>query len=77
MHDPYERPEPMAQPEPAKAAFSAAQCSASPTDAEITDLKMRLNQIIWEYAPAETTIGDAEGLACKIFNSVRKGKYLI
>lgn len=76
MNAPKDIETPKAQTEPAEAAFSAARGSASHTDAEITDLKMRLNQIIWEYAPAETTIGDAEDLACKILNAVRAGKYL-
>lgn len=47
------------------------------SDDEITDLKIRINQIIWEYAPGETTIGMADELACKILCSIRKGKWLI
>ena len=61
----------------AQSALAPARCSASPSDAEIIDLKERINGLIWEYAPPETSIGDAEDLACKIFNSVRAGKYLI
>lgn len=73
----------MNNPDVIKSTEDVAGCSlqqagsASLSDAEITDLKLRINQIIWEYAPAETTIGNAEDMACKILNSVRRGKYLI
>lgn len=45
--------------------------------ARINDLKLEVNRVIWQYAPAETTLGVADEVASKIVNSILAGKYLV
>ena len=56
-------------------ALAGAPGSASGRD-QYNDLKLEINRLIWQYAPEETTLGTADELACKILNSILKGKYL-
>jgi hypothetical protein len=44
---------------------------------DMTELKLEINRLIWQYSPEETTIGAADELACKILVSILKGKYAI
>ena len=76
MNTPKDIETPKAQTEPAEAAFSAAPCSPSGRD-QFNDLKLEINRLIWQYAPAETTLGTADDMACKILESILKGKYLV
>ena len=41
---------------------------------ESTQLKEAINQLLWTHLPSETTIGDAENMACKIFEMIESGK---
>ena len=59
-----------------QAAFAPVTGSASGRD-QYNDLKLEINRLIWQYAPEETTLGTADEMACKILNSILKGKYLI
>ena len=59
-----------------EATFAAPLGSASGRD-QYNDLKLEINRLIWQYAPEETTLGTADEMACKILNSILKGKYLI
>lgn len=59
-----------------QAAFAPVTGSASGRD-QFNDLKLEINRLIWQYAPEETTLGTADEMACKILNSILKGKYLI
>lgn len=54
MNTPKDIETPKAQTEPAKAAFSAAPCSPSGRD-QFNDLKLEINRLIWQYAPADST----------------------
>jgi hypothetical protein len=53
------------------------KCDPAPTFEQSSSLKLRLNELIWEYAPPSTTLGDADELACKVLNSIQAGKYLL
>lgn len=70
-----QQPEPMNEAE-RQAAFAPVTGSASGRD-QYNDLKLELNRLIWQYAPEETTLGTADEMACKILNSILKGKYLV
>lgn len=41
-----------------------------------TELKLEINRLIWQYAPAKTTLEEAEDIACKILTMVEGKNYL-
>jgi len=63
-------------PAGSESASDAPSASASGRD-QYNDLKLEINRLIWQYAPEETTLGTADEMACKILNSIIKGKYLL
>ena len=38
------------------------------------DLKVALNTLIWQNAPANTTLGDADEMACFFYECISLGK---
>ena len=45
------------------------------SDASMLDLKVRVNELIWEYAPGECTLGDMETLSIQIVDSIINGEF--
>ncbi len=60
-----------------KPAKNPPSTEPPPRSEDINDLKLEINRLIWQYAPYDTTLGQADDMACKILNSIFAGKYLI
>lgn len=66
-----------APPKPESEATLAAPSGSVSGRDQYNDLKLEINRLIWQYAPAETTLGMADEMACKILTSILAGKYLL
>jgi hypothetical protein len=57
--------EPMSTIRPSESELSMEQ---------LGDLKVRINELIWQYAPEQLSLRDADALAGDILVSIRQGK---
>jgi len=55
-------------------ALKCFQTDPEWSDEHVTDVKLRINALIWENAPHNITLAEAEKLACHILDCLQEGK---
>lgn len=42
---------------------------------QMTDLKCKINNLIWAYGPSSLTLGAADDIACRFLSDLRPNEY--